>query len=43
MDFDGTIVLFDCLAIVTRTEVSISLEHNDEPLVHWWQHVVLSG
>jgi hypothetical protein len=32
MDFDGTIVLFDSLAIVTCTEVSISLEHNDEPL-----------
>lgn len=34
MDFDGTIVLFDGLAIVTRTELSISLEHDDESLCH---------
>jgi hypothetical protein len=34
MDFDGTIVLYDGLAIVTRTEVSISLEHDDETLCH---------
>ena len=34
MDFDGAIVLFDGLAIVTRTEVSISLQHDDETLCH---------
>jgi hypothetical protein len=34
MDFDGAIVLFDGLAIVTRTEVSVSLEHDDETLCH---------
>jgi hypothetical protein len=34
MDFDGAIVLFDGLAVVTRTEVSISLEHDDETLCH---------
>jgi len=28
MGFDGAIVLLDCLAIVTRTEESISLEHD---------------
>ena len=35
MDFDGAIVLFDGLAIVTRTEVSISLKLDDETLCHW--------
>ena len=35
MDFDGVIVLFDGLAIVTGTEVSISLEHDGETLCHW--------
>lgn len=35
MNFDGAIVLFDGLAIVTRTEVSISLEHDGETLCHW--------
>jgi hypothetical protein len=35
MDFDGAIVLFDGPAIVTRTELSISLEHDDETLCHW--------
>lgn len=29
MDFDGTIVFFDGLAIVTGTEVNISLKHNE--------------
>jgi hypothetical protein len=34
IDFDGAIVLFDGLAIVivTRTEVSISLEHEGVPV-----------
>lgn len=35
MNFDGAIILFDGLAIVTRTELSISLEHDDETLCHW--------
>ena len=35
MDFDGAIVLFDGLAIVTRTEESISLEHDHETHCHW--------
>jgi hypothetical protein len=34
MDFDGAIVLFDGLVIVTRTEVSISLERDGETLCH---------
>jgi hypothetical protein len=34
MDLDGTIVLFDGLAIATGTEVSISLEQDDETLCH---------
>ena len=34
MDFDGAIVLFDGLAVVTRAEVSISLQHDDETLCH---------
>jgi len=34
MDFDSVLVLFDGLATVTRTEVSISLAHDDETFCH---------
>ena len=34
MDFDSALVLFDGLATVTGTEVSISLEHDDETFCH---------